>query len=150
MPRDPLSHVIARYGRAAKTAPTDVSRLLARNLRSRYRICCPHVGHQPDLVLLKHREDFYAADHPGPRDVLLLIEVAESSAQFDREQKLRLYAQAGVPEYWVFDLAQNRLIVHRDPVGQEYASVQEHDRSARVSPQPFPEQVLELGDLLSR
>ncbi|HUU84590.1 MAG TPA: Uma2 family endonuclease [Phycisphaerae bacterium] len=104
---------------------------------------------QPDLVLLKHRDDFYASGHPAPHDVLLVIEVAETSIEHDRVNKLRLYAQAGIPEYWVFDLARNVLIVHRNPTGQTYASVQEHDRSARISPQAFPDHVIDLNEILS-
>lgn len=54
---------------------------------------------QPDLALLRPREDFYSHSHPTPGDVLLLIEVAETSADFDRAVKAPLYARAGVPEY---------------------------------------------------
>jgi Uma2 family endonuclease len=55
---------------------------------------------EPDLSLLKPRPDFYAAGHPGPQDVLLVIEVADSSIGFDREIKIPLYARAGIPEVW--------------------------------------------------
>ena len=56
---------------------------------------------QPDVMLLRWRDDFYEAGHPGPADVLLLIEVADSSADFDRNAKLPVYARAGIPEVWI-------------------------------------------------
>ena len=102
---------------------------------------------EPDLQILAHRDDFYTSQHPGPEDVLLLIEVAESSLEKDRNEKLRLYARAGIAEYWIIDVDQERLIVHRHPKGDEFTFVQQHDRSARVAPAAFPELVLELAVL---
>ena len=60
---------------------------------------------QPDLVLLRPREDFYRAAHPGPADVLLVIEIADSSLRYDRDVKASLYARHGIVEYWLVDLA---------------------------------------------
>lgn len=57
-----------------------------------------HSEPQPDLALLRPRSDFYVSSHPGPQDVLLLVEVAETSTDFDRQIKLPLYAKAGIPE----------------------------------------------------
>ncbi len=104
---------------------------------------------EPDLALLKPRKDFYRSGHPGPKDVLLIIEVAESSLEQDLDTKLRLYAKAGIPEYWVIDLNRDVLMVHRDPAGQRYAAVSEHDSSARVSPAAFPDLSLDLQNLLA-
>lgn len=59
---------------------------------------------EPDLMLLAPREDFYAGAHPGPADVRLLIEVADTSARYDREIKLPLYARHGIGEVWLVDL----------------------------------------------
>ena len=56
---------------------------------------------QPDIVLLRPQPDFYASRFPGPSDILLIIEVAESSLHYDREVKARIYAQSGVREYWL-------------------------------------------------
>jgi len=56
---------------------------------------------EPDLVLLRPRADFYASAHPGPADILLIVEVAESSIEYDREVKARVYARSGVHEYWL-------------------------------------------------
>ncbi len=104
---------------------------------------------EPDLLLVQPRSDFYRSEHPTPANVLLLLEVADKSVSLDLGEKLRLYAHAGIPEYWVFDLTRNLLIVHRNPTGRQYASVQEHDRSASVTPQAFADLTLELSEVFA-
>lgn len=76
---------------------------------------------QPDVMLLKPRADFYRSGHPTAADVLLLIEVAQSSLRYDRGVKLPLYARHGVPEVWIVDLANRVVEVHRDPQPDGYA-----------------------------
>ena len=63
-----------------------------------------HSEPQPDLALLKPRPDFYAQGHPTPQEVLLVVEVMESSAGYDREVKVPLYARFGIPETWLVDV----------------------------------------------
>lgn len=75
---------------------------------------------QPDLTVLRWRADDYTADTPKAGDTLLVIEVSDSSLRFDRQVKLRFYAQAGVPEVWILDLRARRLLVHREPEGKGY------------------------------
>ena len=75
---------------------------------------------EPDLALLKPRDDFYAGGHPGPEDVLLVIEVSETSVEYDSEVKLPLYARAGIPEAWLVNLPEQRIEVHSRPVDNEY------------------------------
>jgi Uma2 family endonuclease len=70
---------------------------------------------QPDLMLLRPRADFYASQHPGPDDVLLVVEIADSSLRYDRDVKAALYAAWGVPEYWLADLGSNVLRRHLAP-----------------------------------
>jgi Uma2 family endonuclease len=74
---------------------------------------------QPDLCLLQPRADFYAQAHPTPADVLLVVEVADSSAGFDREVKLPLYAQASVPELWIIDLPADTVEIYAQPSGRK-------------------------------
>lgn len=76
---------------------------------------------QPDLLLLKPRPDYYAEAHPGPGDVLLLIEVADASIDDDRNVKLPLYAQAGIPEVWLIDLENAVVEVYRGPAPAGFA-----------------------------
>ena len=75
---------------------------------------------QPDIALLRYREDFYRHAHPGPDDVLLIVEVADTSARYDREIKLPLYARHGIPEVWIVDLRERRVDIHRQPEGSSY------------------------------
>lgn len=75
---------------------------------------------QPDIALLRPREDFYAAAHPGPADVLLLIEVADSSLEYDRGVKLPLYARHGIPECWLVNLERGVINRCREPSDDGY------------------------------
>ena len=75
---------------------------------------------QPDVVLLEPQSDFYKHSHPGPRDVLLVIEVADASADYDRAIKVPQYARAGIPEVWVVNLPQQVVEVYRRPSGHQY------------------------------
>ena len=102
---------------------------------------------EPDLLLVQPRDDSYASAHPTPRDVLLLIELAESSIEKDRGEKLRLYARAGISEYWIIDLNRRVLIVHRRPTDSEYASLQQYDGDARVAPEALADVELAIGSL---
>ena len=83
---------------------------------------------QPDLGLLRPRADGYRTAHPGPRDVLLLIEVAASSLRFDRTTKLPLYARHAIPEIWIVDLAGEAIEVHREPQDGAYGRCERYEQ----------------------
>ncbi len=74
---------------------------------------------QPDFLLLKPRADDYASGHPGAGDVLLAVEVSDTSLRYDRVTKARVYASHGVQEYWVVEVDAKRLHVFREPVAAE-------------------------------
>lgn len=93
---------------------------------------------EPDLALLKPREDFYASEHPGPGDVLLVIEVAETSVEYDSDIKLPLYARAGIPEAWLVDLPAERVEVHSRPVEGEYREISRARRGDTISSETAP------------
>ena len=78
---------------------------------------------EPDLMVLKPRADSYRDAHPRPGDVLLLVEVSDTSARYDREIKLPLYASIGIPEVWIVDLDSRLFRRHREPVGDEYVRI---------------------------
>lgn len=101
----------------------------------------------PDFMILKHRDDDYRAANPTPDDVVLLVEVAHSSIAFDRSTKLRLYAMAGIVEYWVADVRRNELIVHREPntATGEYGAVKHHAAAEKIAPQAIPDCELDLA-----
>jgi Uma2 family endonuclease len=89
----------------------------------------------PDIALLRPRADYYRNGHPGPVDVLLLVEVADSSLAYDREVKLPRYARAEIPEVWRVDLAGRRLAIHRQPTDDGYSEIRAvDDRSAIALP----------------
>lgn len=87
---------------------------------------------QPDITVLKPRDDFYRHAHPRPEDVLLVIEVSDSTLDFDRKVKVHLYARAGIPETWVVNLPEERIEVYSDPVGGEYQTVRSYVRGRRL------------------
>lgn len=79
---------------------------------------------EPDIVVAKRKKDMYSSAHPRPEDVFLLIEVADSSLSFDRNVKTPLYAQAGIPEYWIVNLNDRQIEVFRSPEEGEYQEIQ--------------------------
>ena len=90
---------------------------------------------QPNIALLKPRDDFYSNSHPTPADVLLIIEVADTSVDYDRRVKRQLYARAGIPETWVMVLPKDYIEVHSQPVNGKYQKVQRLKRGRTlVSP----------------
>jgi Uma2 family endonuclease len=103
---------------------------------------------QPDLMVLRRRPGGYWLAHPGPADVLLVVEVADSSASYDRGVKLPLYAAAGVPEAWLVDLALGRLELHRSPTSNGYRDVTLAVPGDRLAPGAFPDALVEVATLL--
>lgn len=93
---------------------------------------------EPDLALLKPREDFYAASHPGPEDVLLIVEVSDSSVRYDREVKIPLYGRTGIPESWILDLGSKQVEVYRQPGEQGYQELLTPPAGERVCPAMLP------------
>lgn len=85
---------------------------------------------QPDIMLLRTRADFYADAHPTPADVLLLIELADTSLTYDHDAKSALYSESGIREYWLVDLVQDQVLVHRDPSPTGYGSVETWHRGS--------------------
>jgi len=107
-----------------------------------------HSEPQPDLSLLKPREDFYASEHPGPEDVLLLLEVAETSAEYDRKVKIPLYARFGIKEVWLIDLEAETVEVYREPSWEGYQERKVLGRGEVISPTAFPELGLPVDEAL--
>ncbi len=101
---------------------------------------------QPDLAVLRRRADFYATgERPGPSDVLLLVEVADSSLRFDRTVKLPLYARAGIAEVWIVDLKRRALDCHREPEAGGYGVMTTHQAGESLALAAAPEIVVRLA-----
>jgi Uma2 family endonuclease len=103
---------------------------------------------EPDLALLRPRDDFYSDATPGGNDVLLVVEVSDTTLENDRTLKCEIYAEAGIPEYWIVNLVENCLEIHRDPLPSgTYATVQRLDRQSALAPLNFAECLLSVSEL---
>jgi Uma2 family endonuclease len=103
---------------------------------------------QPDVVLLKPRPDFYATATPTPTDIRLLVEIADTTLRTDLGRKARIYANGGVSEYWVVDLNNRVLYVHRAPASGGYASREVLGVTDRISALFAPEVEFEAARLI--
>lgn len=104
---------------------------------------------EPDFAILKYRADFYGTGEPAnPDDVLLLIEVADSSLRYDRSVKLPLYARSRIPETWIVDLKRHTLESYRLPEGDRYTVWSTHHPGETVSLQAAPDLTLTVTDLI--
>jgi Uma2 family endonuclease len=102
----------------------------------------------PDVMLLVPKADFYASGHPMPGDVLLLIEVSDTTLGYDLRTKVPLYARNAIPEAWVLDLGGDVLRMHREPSPAGYKVVFTRGRGERIAPLAFPELDLAVDDIL--
>jgi Uma2 family endonuclease len=101
---------------------------------------------EPDVVVAKFRDDFYADRHPFPEDILLVVEVADTSLAFDREAKIPLYASCGIPEAWLVDLIHHEIHVFRRPDGAMYQETLVF-RSGDLLPVPGTTETLAVAEL---
>lgn len=99
----------------------------------------PDAEPEPDILVLRFRDDFYRSAPAGPQDVMLLVEVADTTLTYDRDFKLPLYARAGIPEVWIVNRAAMRIEVYREPEDGAYRSVTRVARGSAVTPLAFPD-----------
>ncbi|MEG3860072.1 Uma2 family endonuclease [Microcoleus sp. herbarium12] len=128
--------------------------LLARRARLRVQepiiLCTTNSEPEPDVVIARNRYDNYLDSHPEPADILLVIEVSDSTLKYDQRTKLSLYAEAGISNYWIFNLVDRQLEMHSEPYQKRQGDF--HYRSKRVVLQNetvvipgFPELSLDLS-----
>jgi Uma2 family endonuclease len=103
---------------------------------------------QPDIALLKPRKDFYSKSHPTAEDVLVVIEVADTSLNYDRNVKLPLYARAGTPEAWLMVLAKDVIEVHSQPKNGKYQKVQRLKRGKALTSPTLRKFTCRVEDLI--
>jgi Uma2 family endonuclease len=103
---------------------------------------------QPDFSVLKPRSDYYRRATPRPDEVLLIIEVADSSLAYDRAVKRALYARHKIPEVWIVNLAAGEVEVCRKPTGEHYASVSHVGHEGVLEPELLPGAVIPVAALL--
>ncbi len=103
---------------------------------------------QPDLTLLQPRPDFYAEAHPQPAEVLLLVEVSDTTVEYDREVKIPLYAQAGIVEVWLVNLPEAYIEVYRHPAGDRYLEIHRWQRGQNISILAFSDVSFAVNDIV--
>jgi Uma2 family endonuclease len=117
--------------------PPDTIRVRVQNSIGLYQL---ESAPEPDLAWVVQRD--YSSGRPATEDVLLIIEVAESSLAYDTGEKAELYAAAGVADYWVVDVAGRAVEVRRDPVGGRYRSLKTYTGDDQLCPLAMPEVAL--------
>lgn len=104
---------------------------------------------EPDVVCLKNRSDFYETKRPTPEDILLLIEVSDSSLKYDQEIKLPLYAESGVNEVWLVNLNNDTLEVYKKPHNKTYQQEEILSKKDQVSCLAFPQLIINVSDFFN-
>jgi len=104
---------------------------------------------EPDIAVLVELKAEHEERHPRGNELLLVVEVADSSVSFDLTRKATLYARSGVPEYWVLDLIRRMLVVHRQPDGTQYRDIHMYSEDDVVSMEGREEKV-RVGRILPR
>ena len=132
-----------------------LNRLLARAVGERAIVgiqspitMSEHSELQPDVFLARPRADDYTQTHPRPDEILLLIEVADTSIAHDREVKLPLYAEAGIAEVWLVDLNTCTVDVCREPAGSIYGKVRRARIGHELTPLAFPDLTVRVAAFL--
>jgi Uma2 family endonuclease len=103
---------------------------------------------EPDFVILKPQDDFYLKDGAGPGDVILIVEMSDSSLKYDRKVKARLYADMGIPEYWVTDLNARCVFAYSDRQSKSYRLVRQLRPGDIIAPELLPECKIRVENLL--
>jgi Uma2 family endonuclease len=101
-------------------------------------------------MLLKPASDDYARRHPQPDDVFLLVEVSDTTLEYDRQEKLAAYGRAGIPEVWIVNLIEQVIELYRGPNFAGYDTKIILRPGDQVQPQAFPDLVVDLAELLKR
>ena len=102
----------------------------------------------PDLIVFTRPYETFPAN-PQPEDVLLVVEVSDTTLQYDLSVRAPLYSRAGIVEYWVLDMPNRRLIVHREPTPGGYQSVIAYSESESVAPLASPQHELPVGEIFA-
>jgi Uma2 family endonuclease len=104
---------------------------------------------EPDLALLRPRADDYTESHPTSADILLIVEVSDSSLDYDRQVKGNQYAEAGIEDYWIMNLVDEQIEIHREPAPDGYRSARIAKSGDTIQPVAFPDVTLAVADILS-
>jgi Uma2 family endonuclease len=103
---------------------------------------------QPDIALLRRRDDFYEEALPTPADVLLVVEVADTSVEYDRQLKLPIYARARIAEVWIVNLPEEKIETYARPSGDGYEAASQHGRGEEVSSSTLATLTVKVDDVI--
>lgn len=103
---------------------------------------------QPDVAIFRFQEEFYSEQHAKPEDILLIIEVADSSLRYDQRVKSKLYGTAGIADYWIVNLPERQIEVYREPRPNGYRTVTTYAPGETLSPLAFPDVVLQVEQIM--
>lgn len=103
---------------------------------------------EPDAAVTTQPYTAYLERHPGPADLLLVIEVSDTTLRFDLSTKAALYARAGIDDYWVVDLAGRQIVVHRQPTPEGYQEIIAYAEAEELAPRARPEARVRVASLL--
>lgn len=142
-------------GTAHRSAVGRTDRLLQNSLRNRAWVCIQdpvklnaRSEPEPDIAVVKIDPLDYADHHPTPKEVYLIIEVADSSLKLDCEIKAKAYSQAEITDYWVLDVVSRQLHVFREPTQDGYQSEIILAEDATISPLEFPDLSITVLEML--
>jgi Uma2 family endonuclease len=102
----------------------------------------------PDVVLLKYRDDFYATKAASAEDAFLVIEISDSTLDYDQKTKVPKYAKADIPEVWVIDLNESLIWVYQNPSNNDYLEVKAYKGNEQITNSAFPDITLQVNDIL--
>lgn len=97
---------------------------------------------------MQPREDFYQSGHPQPQDILLIIEVADTTVESDREVKIPLYANSGIVEFWLVNIPAECVEIYQQPSGDSYQNVQIFQRGQSIFVEAFPDVNFTVDEIL--
>jgi len=103
---------------------------------------------EPGIALVKPKADLYEHAHPGPRDILLILEISDTSSAFDRQVKAPMYARAGIAELWLELIAEECIEVYTEPANGVYSKVRQARRGESLTPRSFPQVTIPVDELL--
>jgi Uma2 family endonuclease len=143
---------MAAKGTRHTVATTELMGELLLILGKRAKIRCQepitlpnHSEPEPDIAIANLRQDNYLDSHPSPIDLILVVEVADSSLDFDKTTKANLYAAAGIQEYWIVNLIDDRLEIYRQPNSSIYTSIQILSAQGSIQIPQFPDLSIDLA-----
>jgi Uma2 family endonuclease len=144
---EPTGRHIGRVNKLNRLFTSTLGETVIVSVQNAVRIR-PRSRPRPDVALLKPLPELFGAFEPTPDDVLLLIEISDTTVRYDRRTKARLYAEAAIPEYWILNISENVLEVRTEPTDGQYRRTQILKPGQTISPQKLSAVTFAVDDIL--